>query len=397
MEPQRKRRADRHRQPGDPSHEAQATVSPAHSDEQAHTPPQDAPLGQALSNLGKSSGQVMSALLSSGSAAMGKLSKKIQDGSLARDFKRNDTLKQGIIFGLPVLMMLIGSGFTQIWLLLGMIAACYYLWRYQLGYDRRTRWDYLLLLFPLFFWLINNLPLMGQLSSMVTQMTSRGRYYGSGVNPYQFAFTLAPMLAYNVQIFLFAWMRARTPALLKGVRIAAIIGLVVTVIAGIYQYSYYGGYYRFVHFLYPTLTYLIYFGVILYFCKCRQQENDFTAYQLNPGEKWRPVMALFAMYLGIFGVHRSRLGYPTSARVIRWGLISLIIGTVILSLLTATLSLGAIQFGLVLFYISLAYFLIAALWAFVDIFRIILGHLKPAAGSYAPSEVLSPKRQSPEM
>lgn len=392
MEPQRKRRADRHRRPVSDSYEAQTHVPPVHAEDAPPSPDQDASLSQAFSSLGKSSGQVVSALLASGGAAMGKLSEKIQDGSLARDFKRNDVLKQGLIFGLPPLLLLLGSGFARIWLLLGMLAACYYLWRYQLGYYRRSRWDYLLLAFPLAY-MISTMSMM----NIDIMEILRGRYY-SVWNFLQTLNILAPMFVYHVLIFLFAWMRARLPSLLKGVRILSVIGLVVSIIFGIRSFTGYGHYFGFAWFLYPTLTYPAFFVVVLYFCKSRQKENDFTEYQLKPGERWKPVMVLFTMYLGVFGVHRTRLGYRTSARVIRWGLISVIISSVILALITAARSWGAIQFGMVLFYICLAYFLIAALWAFVDIFRILLGNLKPADGSgYAPSELMDMQRQSSEI
>ena len=391
MEPQRNRRADRHRQGAPNPSRAQPHTGSQDSEPQS-APQADearsqpaAPLGQALSDLGKSGGQLMSSLLASGSAAMGKLSEKIQDGSLAENFKRNDVLKQGLLFGLPVLLCLLGSGFGQFWMLLGLAAACFYLWRYQLGHDRGTRLDYLLLVFPLVHYLTNNLPLFSQLTQQVSRVISRGRLTDFYAGAY--SGVLGPFAAYTLCILLFAWMRARTKALMKALRIGSLIAMGLTLVAGIIQYSAFGYYFGIRFFLYPTLTYLAFFALILYFCKSREKENDFTRYQLQPGERWKPEMAVLAMYLGVFGLHRSRLGYPLSARVIRWGIISVILGSIILALLTATMSRGAMQFGLVLFAISLIYFSVAVLWSLVDLIRILLGHLKPAGGDYAPTEL----------
>lgn len=191
-------------------------------------------------------------------------------------------------------------------------------------------------------------------------------------------------------------MRARTPSLLKAVWVVAIISIAVSLISGFVQYSLLGRYFRMEHLLY-TLSFTAFFAVILCFCASRQKENDFTAYQLRQGEWWKPTMTLRAMYLGVFGVHRSRLGYPTSARVIRWGFISFIIGSIILVLMLATGSWGAIRFGIVLFYLTIAYFSISALWSFVDTFRIMSGRLKPADGSYAPSELEQSPQQRTEV
>ena len=77
-----------------------------------------------MSSLGKSGGQLLSALASSGGDAVSKLSQKVRDGSLARDFQKNDVLKQGLVYGLPVALFLLGSGLSAPWRLMGLAAAC---------------------------------------------------------------------------------------------------------------------------------------------------------------------------------------------------------------------------------------------------------------------------------
>lgn len=186
MEPQRKRRSDRHSTPAANTHQKRADPhafdAPVSYGSEAPEQ-QTAAISQALSGLAKSGGQLVSALLSNGGAAIGKLSEKVQDGSLARDFQRNDTLKQGIIFGVPAVLFLLSVGFSQFWHLLGLLAACFYLWRYQLGQLRRTRWDYLLLIFPLVHMIASNVPLLQQLAEQVTQMAGGRGYYNYGITP----------------------------------------------------------------------------------------------------------------------------------------------------------------------------------------------------------------------
>lgn len=388
MEPERRRRSDRHQAAPAPARQAGPDQESA---QQASPEGQQAPaIGQALSDLGKSGSQLMSALLHKGGDAVGKLSEKVKDGSLAEEFKRNDALKQGLIFFAPVLLLFIATWFRSFWLLLGMAAACFYLWRYQMGALRRTRWDYLLLVLPLVIQLFTNLPMIVEMVKQNVPGLS-GRYYG-GVYASDVIRNLVIMMLYITCILLFAWMRSRTRGLLKAVRVTAWIGIgmVVTVLVLMKAFD---------QFLYgmfnllQILAFIAFYAVLLYFCHSRAKEKDYTAYHLGRNEAWRPVIALQTMFFGVFGVHRRRLGYYASGNVILWGTLSLFVSSLLLLLFTATRSFGMIRFGVILMGAASIYMAVSAVWVLVDLVRVLLGNLKPRDGAYAPSELVKPAVQ----
>lgn len=369
----------------------------------------DNSLQEALEHLKSGGKETISALGAKIRPAVEDVMRRVKDGSLWKELRENTSLWQGVVYFLPFLLCFLAIGFREFWRTAAYFCVCYYLWQYQKGKLRRTRWDYLLLVFPV------SLQLFSFIPQIVRQISYLQSYYLDSFLSW-IVNSIPLTISMHLCILLFAWMRARTHNLLKAVRIVSIVLLVATGIALIVLVAmdlerarYYG---IWSYFWSQVLLYLGHFGfgvMVLFFAKGRVRENDFSTQKLTDKDRWKPEMALLAYYVGFLGIHRKKLGYHKSARVLKSGFIS-VIATGILSLLFALLlsvsssftmmgfSLSMLRIISIISIIAAVYYGVTVLWAFVDMIRILAGNLKPATGEYLKSElaVLSDKNETDE-
>ena len=372
-----------------------------------HRQKADNSLQEALEHLKSGGKETISALGAKIRPAVEDVMRRVKDGSLWKELRENKSLWQGVVYFLPSLLCFLATGFREFWRTAAYFCVCYYLWQYQKEKLRRTRWDYLLLVFPVSL----------QLFSVIPQIVRQISYSFHLEFFLRWIVDLIPStILMHLCILLFAWMRARTHNLLKAVRIVSIVLLVATGIALIVLVTmdlerarYYGIWSYFWSQVFLYLGHFGFGGMVLFFAKGRVRENDFSTQNLTAKDRWKPEMALLAYYVGFLGIHRKKLGYHKSARVLKSGFKS-VIATSILNLLFTLLlsvsssfammrfSLSMLQIISIISIIAAVYYGVTVLWAFADMIRILAGNLKPAIGEYLKSElaVLSDKKEEDE-